>query len=323
MMDDAPLRSRREGEPAQLALGCMNFGGRTGEGDARAIIDRALSSGVGLLDTANMYTKGMSERIVGRALRGRRGAALLASKVGLGRAGRRAEGLSRESILAACDASLGRLGVEALDLYYLHAPDPKTPPEESLSALGALLDAGKILNWGVSNHAAWQILELRHLAASAGLPAPVIAQQLYNPLVRQLDVEYFRFAARYPIHTTVYNPLAGGVLTGKHAFDAPPPSGSRFDGNKRYQRRYWTRALFEAVEALRVIAGDEGMDLVTLSYAFLLGHPGVDSVLIGPGTLPHLDAALAAREVSLSPEGRERVVAVGQEMIGTDARYAR
>jgi len=256
-------------------------------------------------------------------MRGRRGAALVASKVGLGRAGRRAEGLSPDAVLAACEASLGRLGVEALDLYYLHAPDPRTPPGETLGAIGRLLEAGKIRHWGVSNHAAWQILELRHLAEAAGLPAPVVAQQLYNPLVRQLDVEYFRFAARYPIHTTVYNPLAGGVLAGAHRFDAPPPAGSRFDKSRRYQRRYWTRALFEGVEALRAIAADEGLDLVTLSYAFLLGHPGVDSVLIGPGTPAHLEAALAAREVTLTAEARRRVLAVGQAIAGTDARYAR
>jgi len=321
--DSAYLRPRAEGEPARLSLGCMNFGGRTGGGDARAIIDRALASGVGLLDTANMYTKGTSERIVGRALRGRREAALVASKVGLGRAGRRAEGLSRETVLAACEASLERLAIDSLDLYYLHAPDPHTPPEQTLTAIGELLAAGKIQRWGLSNHASWQILELRHLAADAGLPMPVVAQQLYNPLVRQLDIEYFRFAARYPIHTTVYNPLAGGVLTGRHRFDAPPPAGSRFDGNRRYQRRYWTRALFESVEALRGIAAEEGLDLVTLSYAFLLRHPGVDSVLIGPGSLAHLDAALAAREVTLSEACRRQVMDVGQAMIGTDARYAR
>ena len=146
---------------------------------------------------------------------------------------------------------------------------------------------------------------------------------MYNPLIHQLDIEYFAYAARYPVHTTVYNPLAGGLLTGRHRADTPPAAGSRFDGNSKYQRRFWSPALFAAADALGDIARDEGMDLVTLAYAFVLGHPGVDSMLVGPGTLPHLEAALAAKDARLTPEGRARIVAVAQERTGTDARYAR
>lgn len=321
-MDDPNFSPRGE-RPAGLALGCMNFGQRTTADEARRVIDRALGEGVGLLDTANLYTRGESERIVGRALRGRREAARVATKVGLGRAGRRAEGLSRSTVLSACEASLGRLGMDRIDLYYLHAPDAETPLDETLGAVGELLGAGKIGHWGVSNHASWQILELRLLAREMGLPAPSVAQLLYNPLVRQLDIEYFRFAARYPIHTTVYNPLAGGLLTGRHRFEEAPPAGTRFDDNRLYRQRYWSPPLFEAVEALRAIAADEGLDLVTLCYAFLLGHPGVDSVLVGPATVEHLDAALGARGASLGAQARQRVLDVGQHLLGTDASYAR
>jgi len=114
-----------------------------------------------------------------------------------------------------------------------------------------------------------------------------------------------------------------GLLTGLHRLDVPPAAGTRFAGNKLYQQRYWSPALFGAVQALRGIAQDEGMDLVTLSYAFVLGHRGVDSVLVGPASLAHLDAALAARQARLSPQGRARVLAVGQALTGTDASYAR
>lgn len=320
---DERLFTPRGDQPALLTLGCMNFGQRTPPAEALRVIDRALGEGVGLLDTANMYARGESERVVGRALRGRRGAARVASKVGLGRAGRRAEGLGRETVLRACEDSLGRLGIEQIDLYYLHAPDRETPLEETLGALLSLLEAGKIGRWGVSNYAAWQILELRLLAGRMGLPAPAVAQQLYNPLVRQLDIEYFRFAAGYPIHTTVYNPLAGGLLAGRHRFEEPPPLGSRFDDNRVYRGRYWSRPLFEAVEALRGIASEEGLDLVSLCYAFLLGHPGVDSVLVGPASVEHLDAALASRGVLLRPQARQRVLDVGYQLVGTDASYAR
>jgi aryl-alcohol dehydrogenase-like predicted oxidoreductase len=322
MLTNPYLRPRNDSPPV-LALGCMNFGARTPEPDAVRIIDRALDAGIGLLDTANMYNDGESERVVGRALRGRKGDVLVASKVGLHIRDGRQEGLSRETVLMACDESLRHLQMDTIDLYYLHAPDPETPIEETLAAVGSLLEAGKIRQWAVSNYASWQILELRHLAASAGMPMPLVAQQMYNPLIHQLDIEYFAYAARYPIHTSVYNPLAGGLLTGLHKAGAPPAAGSRFDGNAKYQRRFWSPALFAAADALADIARDEGMDMVTLAYAFVLGHPGVDSMLVGPGTLPHLDAALVAQDARLTPEARARIVAVAQERTGTDARYAR
>lgn len=308
---------------AVLALGAMNFGKRTPKADAVRIIHRALDGGIGLVDTANAYNHGASERIVGDALRDRRAAALVATKVGAGRISGQPEGLSRKRILAACDESLGRLALDAIDVYYLHLPDPGTPIEESLDALGTLLRAGKIRSWAVSNYASWQILELRAAAGEMGLPGPVASQVLYNPLVRQLDVEYFRFAARYPIHTTVYNPLAGGLLTGAHVKGGDAPKGSRFAGNALYRKRYWRDALFDAVEDVRAVAEAEGMSLVDLVYAFALRHPGVDSVLIGPGSEAHLNAALAAREREISPDGLVRLLGVYQELVGTDASYAR
>lgn len=312
---------------APLALGTMNFGKRTPAAEAARIMARAVDAGITLFDTANVYTDGASERIVGAFARGRTDVRI-ATKVGLARVAGRPEGLSRARVVAACDESLARLGVDAIDLYYLHAPDPETPFEDTLAALDALLGAGKIRRWGVSNFASWQILELRAAAAAANVPPPAVAQQLYNVLVRQLDIEYFAFARRHPIHTTVYNPLAGGLLAtdlsaGVPSPDAKPPKGSRFDGNALYRRRYWQRALFAAVEDLGGIAADAGLSLLELAYAFVARHPGVDSVLVGPGTVAHLDAAVAARERALPVEVARRVDAVYVDLVGTDARYAR
>lgn len=317
------LEPRPTDRPAALALGTMNFGRRTPRDASLRLIDRALDAGVRLLDTANVYGQGASERIVGEALRGRRDAAWVATKVGADRVGGRPEGLSPERIAAACDESLQRLGVDAIDLYYLHLPDPLTPPAAQVDAIGALLAAGKIRHWGVSNHASWQILELQGLARERGLAPPAVAQQLYNPLIRQLDLEYFRFARSHGIHTTVYNPLAGGLLAGGHAGDAPPPKGGRFDKNPLYLKRYWRPAMFAAVEALRRVAQEAGLSLTALSYAFSLGHPAVDSVLVGPGSLDHLEAALAARSVGLSEAVRAAVAEVYVDLVGTDASYAR
>ena len=135
------------------------------------------------------------------------------------------------------------------------------------------------------------------------MPRPTMSQVLYNALHRDLDVEYFAFTKRFPIHTTVYNPLAGGLLAGKLAREAPPPKGSRFDGNVFYARRYWTEAMFERTEALREVATSESMSLVELSYAWVAGRSGVDSILVGPGTLEHLEAALVGlRRLKSEPD---------------------
>ncbi len=308
---------------AQLALGCMNFGKRTDRPTALRIIAVALEAGVTHFDTANMYVDGESERIVGAALRRHRDSVTVASKVGLGRVNGRAEGLSPAAVLAACDASLGRLGIDTIDLYYLHIPDAGAPMEATLEAIATLLASGKIKAWGISNFASWQILELMGLADRAGLPRPAVAQQLYNVLVRQLDIEYFAFAARHPIQTTVFNPLAGGVLAGVHRLDSAPAAGTRFDRNALYQRRYWQAPLFAAVDSLTDVGAEHGLSLIELAYAFVFQHPGVDSVLVGPATEAHLHAALQARNVDLPDIARKAIDEVGRALVGTDARYAR
>jgi aryl-alcohol dehydrogenase-like predicted oxidoreductase len=288
-----------------IAVGTMNFGGRTPADEARRIVDRALERGVTLFDTANVYNKGESEKIVGAALNGR---AQVATKCGA-----MGEGLARARVLAACDESLKRLRRDAIDLYYLHVPDPKTPIAETLEAIEELLEAGKIKTWGVSNYAAWQIFELNLLCDQTGMPRPAVSQVLYNVLVRQLDVEYFAFTRRFPIHTTVYNPLAGGMLAG----------GKRGESNAMYGRRYWNAALFDLAQKYRALATEHGLDLVTLAYAWVVARPGVDSVLIGPGTLAHLDAAIEACAQVLSPELRANIDDVHRAYLGTDASYAR
>ena len=227
------LEPRPAGAPVGIVCGTMNFGKRTSDEEAHRIVARALERGVTLFDTANAY--GDSELILGRALRGRRGTRI-ASKVGSRPAGGGREGLTTEVVLRACDESLQRLGVDRVDLYYLHWPDMRTPLEETLSALQKLIQAGKIAHWGISNYASWQIVDMERICARSGLSRPTTAQQIYNLLVRQLDVEYWAFARQHPIHTTVYNPLAGGLLAGR-ALRAEPSKGSRFDGNKMFVTR--------------------------------------------------------------------------------------
>ena len=308
--------------PPTLAVGTMNFGKRTPEAEAKRIVRRALDHGLCVFDTANVYNHGDSERILGRALGKERRDCFVATKVGLDGIPAKAEGLSREVIAKAIDDSLARLGTDYVDVYYLHAPDPRVPIEETVLAMKRVLDSGKARAWGVSNYASWQILELNHLADAHGLPRPAVSQVLYNVLIRQLEVEYFAFARRYPVHTTVYNPLAGGLLSGKHT-QADVPVGSRFDKNPMYVRRYWSGRFFELVEALGKVAAGEGMTSVELSYAWLAGRPGVDSILLGPGDVAHLDAGVSGSAKRLSPAAVKKLDELHVAFAGTDAKYTR
>jgi aryl-alcohol dehydrogenase-like predicted oxidoreductase len=323
---------RGPNEVPKLILGTMNFGKRTPEPEALRILDCALERGVTFWDTANAYVNGEGERILGKALRGRRDRVLLASKVGLWRmggatsgllqSGGQPEGLSRARILAACDESLQRLQTDHLDVYYLHVPDANTPIEESLGAMAQLLRIGKIRAWAASNYASWQMLEMIQWCDREGVQRPLLTQQMYNLNVRQLDIEYFAFASKYRLHTAVYNPLAGGLLSGKHQF-GEPPAGSRFQGNTMYQARYWSEQSFAATASYQAVARDLGIDLVTLAYAWLGTRSGVDSILIGPASVEHLEHALRASAVRLDGETRQRLDALYVQHQGSDARYAR
>lgn len=316
-------KKRIPGEPARLFLGAMNFGKRTTEAESKAILKRALELGILHIDTANAYGEGISETIVGQALRGEREKVTIATKCGFGRVAGKPEGLSKARIHEAIEQSLTRLGTDWVDVYYLHVPDHGTPIDETLDAIAELLEQKKILAWGVSNYAAWQVLEMMQKADARKMPRPIIAQQLYNVLLRQLDVEYLPFAREYAMHTTVYNPLAGGLLSGKHSRDGSTQRGSRFDKNRLYQGRYFTDAMFDRVDALADLARAENMSLLDLSYAWLAGAPGVDSILLGPASVKQLEEGVAACERGLSPEVRGLVDALYRMWLGTDTYYVR
>ena len=321
----APWLERRSSpeQPLALTVGTMNFGARTPAPEAERVVARALERGLRFFDTANLYGNGEAERILGRALRGRRSEVGIASKVGLARVAGRPEGLSGRQVVRAVDEVLQRLGTDFLDVLYLHAPDARVPPEETLQALHGLWKAGKVRHWGVSNFAAWRILELNLLSDSLGLPRPAVSQVLYNLLVRQLEVEYLEFTARHPLHTTVYNPLAGGLLTGRYVPGAPAPQGSRLASNRLYQRRYFSERLLALAGELATVAREAGLSLLELAYAWLASRPGVDSLVLGPGSVEHLDAALEACARRLPEDVLRRVDDVHREYLGTDASYAR
>lgn len=311
----------------RLVLGTMTFGAQVDRAGAAAMVGRCLDAGVTMFDTANSYTGGTSEELLGEAVAGVRGEVLLASKVfnktGDGPLDR---GLRRPAIERALEATLRRLGTDHLDLYYLHAPDREAPLEETLEAMAAAVAAGKVRAIGMSNYAAWQLAEARSLTERSGWPAVSVSQPMYNLLARRIEDEYAEFSERYEIFNIVYNPLAGGLLTGKHDAAARPEAEGRF-GNAlgpMYRDRYWNRAQFDAVDALRAVAASAGLTLVELAFRWLLGRPLVGSVLLGASSLDQLEANLAAADgPPLAPDVLEACDDVWATLRGAAPAYHR
>jgi aryl-alcohol dehydrogenase-like predicted oxidoreductase len=305
-----------------VALGCMNFGGRTAEPEARRIIDVALERGVAVLDTANMYEQGESERIVGRALAGRRQAAQVHSKCGYAKALGGPVDLSPQAVRESLDASRQRLAVDRIDVFYLHAPDARTPLAATLEALFTARQAGHIGAFAVSNFATWQLAEICQLCDAAGQPRPVLTQVIYNLLVRQVELEHLAGAAHFGVGATIYNPLAGGLLARVHEAGAGVPAGTRFARSPHYQRRYFTDRMLDAAASYRALAEAHGLSSLELAYGWLATRP-IASVIVGPGTLEHLETALAALARPVDAQLVKAVDALHAELTGTDAKYAR
>jgi aryl-alcohol dehydrogenase-like predicted oxidoreductase len=280
---------------SRVSFGTMTFGSQTDAPAARRMIDRCLDAGVNFFDTANVYNKGQAEIILGKALAGRRDKVILATKVrGKMSEGPAESGLSAPAIYKAIDASLQRLGTDYVDVYYMHAPDYETPIEETLVTMNDLVNAGKVRYPAVSNYAAWQIAEMHCISARNNLRAPYISQPMYNLVARGIEEEFVPFTKRFGVSIVPYNPLAGGLLTGKYMKDRKPIPGGRFDHNELYQGRYWHDDYFAAVQELEAIARDVGRSPVELSLQWLLTQPYVDSVILGASRMEQLEENLQA-----------------------------
>lgn len=277
-----------------FALGTMTFGAQTDEPTARSMVDLCLERGVSFLDTANVYNGGTTEEILGRILPGRRDRFVLASKVGIKNDQLPAEaGLSKAAILTAIENSLRRLKTDYLDLYYLHQPDYTVSLEETLAVMDQLVRSGKIRVVGASNYASWQVCRMLWLAEKNGWQRIEAVQPMYNLLARGIEQELLPACAEFQLAVVPYNPLAGGLLTGKHQPQAPIP-GTRFDRLPFYRDRYWNAANFEAVKRLTEIAQAAGRSLTRLAIPWILQQPHVTSVILGASTMQHLQDNLAA-----------------------------
>ena len=295
---------------SQACLGTMTFGLQCDEKTSSAILDRAAEGGVNFIDTADAYplggdvnTAGRTEEILGRWLKGRRHDYFLATKCSA-RMGTNPwdAGLSRKHVLDAIDGSLRRLDTDYVDLYQLHHPDPRTPMEETLGALDDIVRAGKARYTGISNHPAWQVAralgrsEVRKLARFASV------QPRYNLLFREMEREMFPLCEEEGLAVIPYNPLAGGLLTGKHDPAAPPPAGTRFttgSAARNYQDRYWQDREFATVQELKAVADQAGLPLVRMAIAWVLANPVITAPIIGASRPGQLDDSLAAFEAAL------------------------
>ena len=301
-----------------LCLGTMTFGLQCDEQTSRAILDRALDGGITFLDTANVYplggtidTVGRTEEIIGRWMRerGNRDEIVLATKcAGAMGPGPNDVGLSRRHIMRAVDDSLRRLGTDVIDLYQVHAFDPRTPIDETLRALDDLVRSGKVRYIGCSNYPAWRLGEALRATERLGIARYDSLQPRYNLLYREIETELLPLARHEGIGVIVYNPLAGGFLSGKYEKGQEPPENSRFTlgtAGRRYQQRYWQDPQFDAVDALRDAADARGLDLAAVAISWVLQQPGVTSAIVGASRPEQLDGALAAPAVAWDDGLRE------------------
>ncbi len=276
-----------------LTLGTMTFGAQADAATSRSMVDLCLDRGVNFLDTANVYNAGRTEEILGEIIAGRRDRFLLASKVGnkMGD-GPLDSGLSPAAIRAGIEASLRRLKTDYLDLYYFHQPDYSTPLEDSLAAMDELVRAGKVRLVAASNYASWQLCRMLWLAESNGWQSVQVVQPMYNLVARGIEQELLPACREFGLAVVPYNPLAGGLLTGKHQPAAPQPD-TRFERMPFYKDRYWHAANFAAIEQLALLAKQSGRSLARMAIGWLLAQPAVTSVILGASRLEHLEENLA------------------------------
>ena len=298
---------------SRLCLGTMLMGGKTPEDESHRMLDRFLEAGGTFLDTADVYGDGESERTLAPWLASHRDEVVLATKVRMPVSDPPGEGLAPDRIRAACDASLRRMGVDVIDLYQVHAPDPETPLEETLEALDGLVKAGKVRALGASNFPAWLLAWAVALQDREGWSPFVSLQPQYSLVERSVEVEILPFCRAAGIGVIPWGPLGAGFLTGKYSRDTDPPAGSRMaDAGDDIEEARHRRAIernFRVVDEAEAIAGDHGATIAEVALAWLLGVEGVVAPIVGPRTFEQLEGVLGATELELTDEERARLAA--------------
>jgi aryl-alcohol dehydrogenase (NADP+) len=287
-----------------LCLGTMMFGGPTDEATSQRIVDKARDAGINFIDTADAYSAGGSEEVVGRIIAAHRQHWLLATKLAnpMGKDPNRA-GLSRRWVLQAAEESLKRLGTEVIDIYYLHKEDHATPLEETVRAMGDLIRQGKVRYFGVSNYRAWRVAEICNICDRLGIDRPVASQPYYNAMNRMPEVEHFPACHYYGLGIVPYSPLARGVLTGKYSPDAPPDKDTRAGRNDtRMMQTEWRPESLRLAQDIRRHAEAKGITAGQFAVAWVLNSAFVSSAIAGPRTEAQWDDYLRALDYRFTSE---------------------
>lgn len=299
---------------SELCLGCMNFGGRTDEAESIPIIHHAIDEGINFIDTANVYSRGSSENVVGNALKdGKRDRIVLATKVHgpMRDDDPNGQGNHRRHIIEQCEASLKRLKTDWIDLYQIHRPDSSIPVDETLRALDDLIRAGKVRCVGSSTFAAWQLTEALWCAKELGLNRFVCEQPPYHLLDRRVERELIPFAQTHGTALIPWSPLAGGFLTGKYTRDTVPEN-SRLDPEGNRGRDLFSEPAFKVLDVVNDLAAEKGRTASQVSLAWCKDQPGITSPIIGPRTMEQLKDNLGAVEVEITAADREKLDAVSR-----------
>jgi aryl-alcohol dehydrogenase-like predicted oxidoreductase len=286
------------------------FGRRTEEPEAMDMVNRAIGAGINFLDTANMYSRGVSEEMVGTALKrnGKRSRIVLATKVHfpMDDEDPNARGNSRRHVIEQCEASLRRLQTDYIDLYQIHRPCPDIPIDETLRALDDLIRAGKVRYIGCSTFAAWQVVESLWVSKELRLNRFICEQPPYHLLDRSIERELVPMAQTYGLAMIPWAPLAGGFLTGKYRRGEPPPANSRYQDDS-YYAQLASEAVFNVLDVVTAIAAEKGCTPSQLALAWCAQQPGVTSPIIGPRSMEQLEDNLGAVSVSVTDADRARL----------------
>jgi aryl-alcohol dehydrogenase-like predicted oxidoreductase len=297
-------------EVSRLCFGTMSFGGDADEATSQAMFNHCRDLGINFFDTADVYSGGKSEEILGRLMAGMRDDLVIASKFGtpIGPAPN-AGGMSRRHIMLSVERSLRRLSTDRIELYFVHLFDPRLPMEEMLRALDDLVRQGKILYPAVSNWAAWQIARALGLSALHGLARFECIQPQYSLVKRQAEVEILPMAQAEGLGVMTYSPTGAGLLTGKYGRDRRPQTG-RAVQNKMYVLRYEDPLYYEVAERFTEHARQRGVHPVSLAVAWVASHPAVTTPIVGARNLEQLEPALASLDVPMTPEWRAEISAL-------------
>ena len=292
-----------------ICLGTMMFGGRTSEQLSRRIVASARDAGVNFIDVADTYAKGESEKIVGRVLRRQRHDWVVATKVGnpMG-PGLNDRGLGAKHIHQAVDASLKRLNMDFVDIYYFHLDDLDTPMEESVQAVGDVIRRGKARYWGISNYAGWRIAAICGLAEAMGTPPPVVCQPYYNAMNRMPETDVLPACEYFGLGVVPYSPLARGVLTGKYKLSKKPDKGTRAGrGDKRMLSTEFRKESLKMAQTIKKHAEKRGMTAGQFAFNWVLNNQLVTSALAGPRTMGQWKEYLGAIKHEFTVEDEDLI----------------